>query len=317
MIVQVIETVLSLVLLIGVGWWIAGRPWCGKAGTDLFSKFTAQIAIPCYMFYNMLETCGTREELLSLFIRLPGPLLTIFCSLLLALALVRLCRVEWGRRGVFLNAVTFSNVVIIGFPVVTSLFGEGSLPAAMRYYMANTLLFWTLGVYLLRRFGGAGGPQTLGTTLRGILSPSILGMLAGLLVVLLELPVPQFLFSAGTTLKGTTTALAMVFVGCVIRGTDFSQMKLTRDLAVVVLVRLLLFPVFVGVLVAALPIDSLTKQVYFVFATMPAMTQMGIMARETGSDYEFAAVLITVTTILSMAAIPIYMGIVTHFHLFL
>jgi len=28
-------------------------------------------------------------------------------------------------------------------------------------------------------------------------------------------------------------------------------------------------------------------------------------------------VLITVTTILSMAAIPIYMGIVTHFHLFL
>ena len=85
----------------------------------------------------------------------------------------------------------------------------------------------------------------------------------------------------------------------------------------VVLVRLLLFPVFVGVLVAALPIDSLTKQVYFVFATMPAMTQMGIMARETGSDYEFAAVLITVTTILSMAAIPIYMGIVTHFHLFL
>ena len=32
MIVHVIETVLSLVLLIGVGWWIAGRPWCGKAG---------------------------------------------------------------------------------------------------------------------------------------------------------------------------------------------------------------------------------------------------------------------------------------------
>lgn len=80
MIVQVIETVLSLVLLIGVGWWIAGRPWCGKAGTDLFSKFTAQIAIPCYMFYNMLETCGTREELLSLFISLPVPLLTIFAA---------------------------------------------------------------------------------------------------------------------------------------------------------------------------------------------------------------------------------------------
>ena len=96
----------------------------------------------------------------------------------------------------------------------------------------------------------------------------------------------------------------MVFVGCVIRGTDFSQMKLTRDLAVVVLVRLLLFPVFVGVLVAALPIDSLTKQVYFVFATMPAMTQMGIMARETGSDYEFAAVLITVTTIFEHGGHP-------------
>ena len=67
----------------------------------------------------------------------------------------------------------------------------------------------------------------------------------------------------------------------------------------------------------ALAVLSLANPIYFVFATMPAMTQMGIMARETGSDYEFAAVLITVTTILSMAAIPIYMGIVTHFHLFL
>lgn len=166
---------------------------------------------------------------------------------------------EWGRRGVFLNAVTFSNVVIIGFPVVTSLFGEESLPAAMRYYMANTLLFWTLGVYLLRRFGGAGGPQTLGTTLRGILSPSILGMLAGLLVVLLELPVPQFLFSAVTTLKGTTTALAMVFVGCVIRGTGLQPDEAHPGPGRGVLVRLLLFPVFVGVLVAALPIDSLDE----------------------------------------------------------
>ena len=58
-----------------------------------------------------------------------------------------------------------------------------------------------------------------------------------------------------------------------------------------------------------LPLDSMAKQVYLILIIMPAMTQFGILAKETGADYEFCTVMIAVTTVASMIVIPFYTAI--------
>ena len=95
-----------------------------------------------------------------------------------------------------------------------------------------------------------------------------------------------------------------------IRNSDIKHMQLSRDLVAVVLMRFLMLPALVGLLVAALPLDPLMRQVFFLLSAMPAMTQLGVMAKESGSDYAFAAVLITVTTAVSMVVIPLYMALI-------
>lgn len=310
MVFQAVESVLSLLALVGVGWWIAGRSWFGASGAALFSKYTVQVAVPCYMFYNMTDVCGSREELLHLFQRVPLPAFVILCNFAMGIVLARALKVERMRRGVFLNVITFSNVVFVGFPVVSSLFGERCLPYAMIYYLANTVFFWTAGVWFLRRCSAAPEPCSLGQILRGIFSPPIVGMLLGVAAVLLQITVPDFLYTPITMLKNTATPIAMLFIGSVIRSTDLSRMKLSRDLGAVLIVRFLLSPALVGALMAALPLDTLMRQVFFLLSAMPAMTQLGVMAKETGSDYSFAAVLITVTTTVSMAVIPLYMALI-------
>ena len=44
---------------------------------------------------------------------------------------------------------------------------------------------------------------------------------------------------------------------------------------------------------------------------MPAMTQFGIVARESKADYEFAAMAIAITTVVSMLLIPCYIMLIT------
>jgi len=51
-------------------------------------------------------------------------------------------------------------------------------------------------------------------------------------------------------------------------------------------------------------------------SSMPAMAQMGIMARQYDSDYEFACTVITVTTLISMVTIPVFMLLMQHFAFF-
>jgi len=309
MVFHAVESVLSLLILIGVGWWLAGRSWFGSSGAALFSRYTVRVAVPCYMFYNMTSVFSSREELLHLFLQVPLPALIICCNFFIGLLLVKLLHVVPARRGVFLNVVTFSNVVFVGFPVVSSLFGEQCLSYAMIYYLANTVFFWTAGVWLLRRYGTAGGSCSFTQMIRGILSPPVIGMLLGVAAVFLQIDMPAFLDTPITMLKNTATPAAMLFIGSVIRSADLKQMKLSRDLGAVLFVRFLLSPAFVAMLMILLPLNTLMREVFFLLSAMPAMTQLGVMAKESDSDYTFAAVLITVTTAVSMVIIPLYMAL--------
>ena len=46
------------------------------------------------------------------------------------------------------------------------------------------------------------------------------------------------------------------------------------------------------------------------------MAQMGIMARQYNRDYEFACTIITMTTVISMLTIPLFMYLIQQFQIF-
>jgi predicted permease len=52
------------------------------------------------------------------------------------------------------------------------------------------------------------------------------------------------------------------------------------------------------------------KQVFFIQAGMPAMTQTPILAEAYGADAEYAGLGTSLTTVMSMLTIPVAMGLV-------
>lgn len=316
MVADAVSSVLSLLILMAVGYYMAGLNWFKGHGSDLFSKYSVRISIPCYMVYNVVVICGSRDELFRIIRYIPIPLCTLIISLGLGLLLAKAFKIKAPRRGVFVNVVTFSNTVIIGFPVVTSLFGETATAHAMVYYMANTIVFWTIGAYLLRLDSGEGVFKPSDFIKQVLLSPPIVGFCVGAVIVLLNFELPAFIFNPLKMIKDTVTPIAMMFTGTILRQTDFREIRLTRDLVMVLVSRFLFAPLLVGTICCFLPVDPLLKQVLFILSTMPAMTQLGIIAKESGSDYRLASVLVAVTTTVSMAALPLYAFILTRFGLF-
>jgi predicted permease len=54
-------------------------------------------------------------------------------------------------------------------------------------------------------------------------------------------------------------------------------------------------------------VPSLMGKVFVIQAAMPAITSTSVVAREYGSDYQFAALMTAITTVASLIVIPFYM----------
>jgi predicted permease len=104
-----------------------------------------------------------------------------------------------------------------------------------------------------------------------------------------------------------TTPLSMLFIGVVIHSVKIRDIRPDRGMAAVLIGRFLITPFLAIVLCRQLALPLLMKKVFVIQAAMPVMTQTSIIAEAYGADYEYAAVVTTVTTIISLVSIPFYM----------
>lgn len=318
MVLQSIKSVFALMTLIGLGYYFTGKSWFGKSGMDFLSKFTIQATIPFYMFYNIYKDVGTRENLFDLVTKLPVTFGVTLLSICVGALASKLFRVSEKRTSTFIAASAFPNVVFIGFPVIQALWGDSITTIGVIFYIANTVVFWTIGIWLLQRgkVQKVEGKSQFVENLKKLINPPILGMICGIIVVLLGITLPDFVQKPLSMISGMTSPLALFFIGSVIRNMDKSSMAFGRDLIAALATRFVLVPIMSVVFLRLMPIPVEMKQVFFMLSTMPAMTQMGIMARQYDSDYEFACTVITMTTIISMCTIPIFMFIMQTFSVF-
>lgn len=307
MIINSVNSVLSMLLIIATGFFVGGTDFykqysCGK----VLTTYLKYIGIPVYMLSNVLVNFSSRGELLVLLRALPYSLLTVVFSLIVGVFLSKLLSIPPSRRGTYINACGFSNTVFLGFPVITAVFGDFITPVGMVFYAANSLLFWTVGVYLLRVEGGKTGKFFSPSNLKQLLAPSLLGLLFGMLLVAVELPLPEFVLSAMKKVAATSSPLGMMFVGMVIRTSSVKLDGVLRDILFLVLTRFIVLPAALFFLISALPIDTQSKQVFYLLALMPAMTQLGVMTHDSGGDYRFASIWITISTVIGVGTIPIF-----------
>ncbi len=318
MVLQSVKSVFALLTLIGIGYYFTGKPWFGKQGMDFLSKFTIDVTIPFYMFYNIYKDIGTKEALFELVYKLPVTFFLIVVCLVLTWVFGAVMHVDRCRKNTFVVAVGFSNVVFIGFPVIQALWGEGITSVGVVYYISSTILFWTVGVWLLRRDGrseSAKGGAFPGN-LKQLFSPSIIGMLLAMAAIVAGIRLPDFVLTPLSMISGVTSPSALIFIGSVIRNMDRSAIRSGKDIYLALIMRFILTPVIAALFLRPMPVSTEMKQVFFVLTAMPSMTQMGIMAKEYESDYEFACTVVMLTTIIGMLTIPLYMFIMQTFRIF-
>jgi len=305
-----ILSVLTIFLIIGVGFFLARRNFFGPSSGELFARTVVNVSLPAMMVYE-LTTGFTRGELIAggrgLLLQ---TLAYIGCALLAPLA-VRLGGVPKGRRGTFTAMFVASNTIFIGMPVNLALFGPASVPYVLLAYAVNSTYFWTLGAHGIERDSGRRFPIFSWDHLKRILVPPFLAFLVGVALVFVGVRLPVFLASTLKQLGAMTTPLSLLFMGITFAGIALAQLRPTRDMLVLFFGRFLLAPALVYGVYRLLPVPTLMVKVFMIQAAMPAITQAALLAKTCDADYRYATIMVSATNLASLAVLPLYMALFT------
>lgn len=310
-----LNCVAILVILGGAGYITAHRGWYDDNSASLIAKLVTFLSLPAYLFSSVMGNL-THEELLGLVPQLIVPFVSITCSFLVSLLVVKFGKIDSVHKGIFSSAFTCSNNMFIGVPVALSLFGEQALIPTLFYFFANTTFFWTIGNFLEARDGALVShaplkPLFSWESLRRVFSPPFCGFLTALFCVIINWRPPEFIMTSAKYMGGITSPLALIFIGLMLYRIGIRNIRFNRDLSWVFAGRFLVSPLICLGLSLLFPISPEFAKVYVIQAALPCITQIAVLAKFHHADAKFATTCVASTTLGCLIALPIWMIILT------
>lgn len=301
---------LVLLMLMSVGYIMGRLGWMTQREKNFISKYVVNIAVPCNCISGLLNNLD-HDSLAQAGLMVICGLLGVGTTLLISVILSWLLRLPRERRGVFAVMAGFSNTLFIGIPVSTQLFGDACMPYLMLYYLANTTFLQSVGFVLVENAGTKGEKTTLKGVLKSLFSkPPILAVLFTLLLLLLDLSLPQPIMKFAGYIADSVSPLALLYCGFIVYEVGLKNLRLMRGLPTMLVMRLAIAPVICLVFCRLFGMTGLPLSVFLVESALPVPSQVTVMAGAFGADEQYAAVGSTLATLASFITIPVLMLII-------
>jgi len=273
--------------LMFIGYWLSYKQWFSNRTADTFSKLVLNVSLPANMFLTIIKNF-TKDEFLSLVSGMIIPLLSMMITYFAGYLWRRFAQVETKHQGAFSAMFTFSNTIFIGLPINLAIFGEKAVPYVLLYYIVNTTLFWTIGIFELAKDNPDFGEARISfhplVMLKKIFSPALIGFIIGLIWMLFTFPLPSFVDGLGSYLADLTTPLSMFIIGIIVYFGGLKNLRMTKDIAGVLFGRFILSPLVVWLLSRIIPVPELMLSVFIIQASMPVQNSVPILVRKYQGD---------------------------------
>lgn len=286
-----IQAVLPLFFLMTLGFFVRKKRWLNDAELKKFNSVIFKILFPFMVFSSIHKTDLSASFYPPLMIFCVVAILTVY---VISLPVVLGIEKTSASRGAMIQAIYRSNFVLLGLPLVSNIYqgadlGMTALAVAVLIPLFNVLAVITLEVF-------RGGKPNLKTILRGIATnPLILGCVAGLLCIPVELPL--VLETTIQQLSACASPMALILLGASFHLEHHARYR--RNLILCTLCKLVLVP---GVCLTAAALLGFRDMAFVtmigVFAS-PCAVSSFTMAQQMDSDGELAGACVVYTSLFS------------------
>lgn len=292
---SVILEVAVILILILIGYFTVKKGMFTKESLGSITSFLLYIVTPCLIVSSFLSAESGKLDGWTLLLAAVLPALSIVISIALSYLFFR--KEPSGRRRVLRFSMIFCNVGFMGIPLVEGIVGSEGVLYGSFFIAVFNIFCWTYGYVMM-----GGGKVRLKALL---LNPGVIGIVIGLPLYLLDVPVPALIERPIELISALNTPLAMIVVGGYI-----AQVKLrafVSDLAVykMAVLRLVVAPLLYLALVWLLRPDETLLMSTVIQAATPVAANCVLFAVQYDSDAELASKSVAVSTALSVVTIPL------------
>lgn len=291
--------VCKLAFLMAVGVILRKTKVLSSQGMQVVTDLVIQLILPCSILSSFLSntTIARLEQAAWIFLLSLG--IQLFSYGVGCIA-YRFCSPE--HRSIMQYGTICSNSGILGTPIVEGIWGmEGTLLSSI-FLIPTRVVMWTLGLAVFT------GNRTRFSIKKTLSHPCVAAVCIGLFLMLTNCPVPSLLTDCIHTISQCNTALSMILVGNIAANIPV-RLLFHQDTLWFCTVRLFLLPLTVLLFCKAFHPAALVQNISVILTAMPAGATTSILVFKYHGDTSFASACTAESTVLSLAALPIWCAI--------
>ncbi len=299
-----LKAVLPLFIMMFVGFLLGKLGLIQNEFIFKTNKLVFKFFLPCMFFGNIYNS-----DLENVF----KPKLIIYCvvmlaiTFLLSIVFVLLTQKDGKRKGAMVQALFRSNYVILGLPLVTSLFGDESAATSTIVAACIVPFFNIYAVIILEIFRS--GKANIKKILLSILkNPAILSLVLALIVKFIGIKLPYIITYTIGSFGAITTPLSLLMLGAFFK---FDTIKNDlKDIIVSTVGKLIVVPliaVFFAVLLGFRDLDLCCILIAF---AAPVAIPSFPMTQQMDSDYTLAGEAVIFQSALSCLTLFIWIFLI-------
>lgn len=299
---NVINQVIILFLIIGVGYYAKKRGIINEEINKGLTRLLLEVTLPLMIVvsFNYSFSQDIMKNMITLFLYSCG--IHVF---LIFLGYILYRKREDGKREVLRFSTVFSNCGFMGYPVLGSLYGNMGVLYAAIFNIPFNIFSWTFGVMLFT------GDKNSKNFKKVFLNPGILSVIVGLAFFIFSIKLPQTVYSSFKLVGDMTTPLSMIIVGSMLAEVKFMEVFKDKSLYNISFVRLILVPILTYLLLFLIKADPMIRNIAVMVEAMPVAATTAIFAEAYNKEPKFASQVVFVTTLFSVATIPIIITYLT------
>ncbi len=310
-------SMMSIFLMIAIGFWARRRDWIDADTASKLSRLTLTLFYPALIFSSLIQRFD-RTSLLHSWPLPAGGLMIAAVGFGVGWLLSR-GRIfpDPGERTAFRFQCTMNNYTFLPLPLLLMLRGDEAVAALIFSALGSEIACWTLGVMALT--GGSFNRKAL----RRLLNVPMSTVAFAMAMVWFRESVPAgYLAGVGGGWLGdvaltvvraadlfgsATIPLSMMVAGCHMAELRVSHVATSRQ-ALLLGTRLVLIPSLTVGLLFLLPLAPAMREVLLVVAVMPCAVTSVVLAQAYGSDSTFAASSVFTTQIMALLTVPLWLS---------
>ena len=296
MITQILlqQTIIMFALIL-LGLLLSRRGMITEQGSRDLSNVLLYAVIPCVILRSYMSEFSTEK------LRAMG--LSALIAVIAFAASIAVAYLTCGTRHRIENfAVAFGNAGFIGIPLVTAVFGPEAAFYVVSFSTFANLLQWTYGIVII-----SGKKETMNLRMVFV-NPVFISMVIGIALFVLQPTLPTVVTGTIGYIADGNTVLAMIILGYYLSKVQLRGLFADVRLYLFSALRLLVVPAVTILVFLPFPFarGEITL-ITLIAAATPIASSTAIFAQKFDQDYRRAVSYVCLSTILSVATLPLVM----------